>query len=225
MNPFLHFWSFPFQPWNFFPDPSCPEIWLLRREAQTQPIVFGTSAVFRLRNFPFEKLPFAPDLNLSNYGPKSYFRPFISHLVESMLTDFQPDSKFSTKNFPTTFPQIKSLRNTGYPPSSRELCTFFKIIFQKDDFYQHFDCPPFFSLCVFNYFDNSSNSQFPKWPEEDLLSNNQPSSPEAYGFPQLSFMPDNKLHQAIESAWHWLEPIIWASEFCVIISLLLKWTA
>ncbi|OYX17343.1 MAG: hypothetical protein B7Z16_10495 [Algoriphagus sp. 32-45-6] len=78
------------------------------------------------------------------------------------MTDFQPDSKFSTKNFPTTFPQIKSLRNTGYPPSSRGLCTFFKINFQKDDFYQHFDWPPFFSLCVFNYFDNSHNSQFPK---------------------------------------------------------------
>ncbi|MBC6366733.1 hypothetical protein DDT91_07995 [Algoriphagus sp. AK58] len=78
------------------------------------------------------------------------------------MTDFQPDSKFSTKNFPTTFPQRKSHKNTGYPPFYMELCTFFGIFFQNYDICQHFDWTLFFSLCVFDYFDNSSNSQFPK---------------------------------------------------------------
>lgn len=107
MNPFIHFWSFLSQPENYFPDLSCSEIWILRRETQTQHIVFGTSAVSRLRNLPCSKSPFVPDLNLSNFGSKSYFRPFISYLIGLKLTDYQFISNFLSKNFCTIFPRIK----------------------------------------------------------------------------------------------------------------------
>ena len=129
INPPTHFWRYLFQSANCSANLSCSEIRISQRETQIQFIVFGTSAVFRLRNFPFGKLPFAPDLNLSNYGPKSYFRPFISYLIGLKLADFQTVSNFSTKNFPTIFPQRKQGKNTSYSPFFIELYTLFRIFF------------------------------------------------------------------------------------------------
>jgi hypothetical protein len=68
-----------------------------------------SSSLLALCGFPSqkiseEKLPFAPDLNLSNSDPKSYFRPYISYLVGLNLPDYQDEIKFFSIYFPTFFP-------------------------------------------------------------------------------------------------------------------------
>ena len=61
------------------------------------------SAVARPRNLLESKLPFMPDLKLSIYDPKSYFRSFFLLLDELKLAFKKNNSNNFTKNFSTIF--------------------------------------------------------------------------------------------------------------------------
>ena len=104
INPFCAILGFPSQSRNFFPNPSCMELCSFPKKfPNSSPSFFDISAVSCLRDFPKSRSPFVPDLKLSIYIPKSYFRSFFLLLDVLKLLYKKIYSYYFHRNFSTIF--------------------------------------------------------------------------------------------------------------------------